>query len=351
MRTSNQTQHSSAPVRGLRYKLDDSPGYTRRRSGKSFVYLDSKGRPINDDKIIARIQSLVIPPAWKDVWISPFPDSHLQVTGIDARGRKQYRYHEKWRQARDESKFEKLVAFAACLPKIRNRVQHDMNLKGLPRQKVLATVVRLLEATCIRIGNESYARENESYGLTTMRNYHVNVKKCDIRFRFKGKSGKSHDIQLTDCMLAGIVKKCRSRPGELLFQYTDAQGIDRKVTSTDVNRYLREISGQSITAKDYRTWWGTLLAALLLNDCETATSQSACRRTINGVIKEVAAHLGNTPTVCRKSYIHPSVIEAYCQNRKIGRVIKRPAPKDGLALLPEEQTVLRFLKSEWARSS
>jgi len=306
---------------------------------------------IKDEDLLDRIRLLVIPPAWADVWISPYEKGHLQVTGIDARGRKQYRYHEKWRQARDTSKYEKMISFAGCLPKIRAQVQHDINLKGLPREKVLATVVRLLEATCIRVGNESYARDNESYGLTTLRNYHVNVKKCDIRFHFVGKSGKEHNVHLTDCALAGIVKKCKARPGDLLFQYVDESGADRRVTSTDVNRYLRQISGQSVTAKDFRTWWGTVLAALALREYDAPSSQTAARRVLSGVVKQVAAHLGNTPAICRKCYIHPAVLEAFAEGRHLGRVRKSGGATPGVSvmgLLPEEKAVVRFLKDEWA---
>jgi len=327
--------------------LDDHPGITRKKAGKGFSYLDTHERVIRDDDELIRIQQLVIPPAWTSVWINPDPLGHLQVTGIDARGRKQYRYHEKWRAARDQSKYEKLLAFARCLPAVRAQVAEDLQKKGLPREKVLATVVRLLEATCIRIGNEAYARDNESYGLTTMRNRHVKVRKCDITFKFVGKSGKEHNISLTDCALADIVKHCRASSGDLLFQYTDEQGMARRVTSTDVNRYLRQISGQAITAKDFRTWWGTVLTALALQKLPAPKSATAAKRQINGVIKEVAAHLGNTPTVCRKCYIHPAVLTAFAEGQHMGRIIRRGEP-DPTKLLPEEETVMRFLKKQWA---
>lgn len=261
------------------------------------------------------------------------------------KGRKQYRYHEKWSASRTEEKYQKLFSFATCLPAIRQRVSADLNKRGLPRDKVLASVVRLLESTCIRVGNETYARQNESYGLTTLRNYHVNVRKCDIRFRFKGKSGKDHEIQLTDCALASIVKRCRAEPGELLFQYTDSKGVARKVTSQDVNGYLKEISGRDVTAKDFRTWWATMLAALYLKQTGPGTSPTACKRQVNAMVKQVAQHLGNTPTICRKSYICPQVIEGYMGGRSIGRVMGKATKKPG-DLLPEEKAVIRFLKVE-----
>lgn len=335
---------------GLRYMLDDKPGYSRKRNGKGFVYYDTRGRIIKEEQVIERIRSLVIPPAWQNVWISPYENGHLQVTGIDARGRKQYRYHDQWRTARDASKYEKLISFARCLPAMRERVAEDLSRPGLPREKVLATVVRLLEATCIRVGNEAYARDNDSYGLTTLRNHHVTIRKCDINFKFTGKSGKEHNIMLSDCALASIVKKCRARSGEMLFQYVDENEIDRRVTSTDVNRYLREISGQAITAKDFRTWWGTVLAALALKQCELPRSQTAAKRQISNVVKQVAAHLGNTPTICRKCYIHPAVMEAFTEGRVLGRISKTAgAENTSSTLLAEERAVVRFLKQEWAR--
>lgn len=340
-----------ARCNGLHYMMDDQPGFTRKKSGKYFAYFDVQNRPLKNPAALERIRALVIPPAWKDVWISPIEDSHLQVTGIDARGRKQYRYHEKWREVRDQSKYEKLISFSRCLPTIRQRVQQDMQRDGLPREKVLATVVRLLEATCIRVGNEAYARDNDSYGLTTMRDHHVSITKCEINFNFTGKSGKDHSITLNDCALADIVKKCRARPGELLFQYTDEKGIDHRVTSTDVNRYLREICGQSVTAKDFRTWWGTVLAGLALKECPLPASAATAKRQISGVVKQVAAHLGNTPTVCRKCYIHPAVMAAFAEGRVLGRVTGKSAEViDSTDLLPEEKALVRFLKKEWQRA-
>lgn len=342
-----------ARCNGLRYLLDDKKGYARRRKGKEFEYLDTRRRVITNEKTLERIRALVIPPAWEQVWISPHADSHLQVTGVDARGRKQYRYHEKWREVRDQSKYERMLSFSQCLPKVRAQVQADLQQQGLPRQKVLATVVRLLEATCIRVGNEAYARDNDSYGLTTLRDHHVEIVQCEIRFDFRGKSGKDHQITLNDCALAEIVQGCKARPGELLFQYVGDDGQDHKVTSSDVNRYLREISGKSISAKDFRTWWGTVLTALALRERELPKSPTAARRTISSVIKEVAAHLGNTPTVCRKCYIHPAVLSAFAEGRVLGRIVRKgrkASPGDAVVgLLPEEKAVVRFLKQEWQR--
>lgn len=343
-----------ARCNGLRYLLDDKKGFSRRRKGKEFTYYDTRGRRITNEKSLERIRALVIPPAWERVWISPYADSHLQVTGVDARGRKQYRYHEKWREVRDQSKYEKLLSFSQCLPKVRERVQEDLKKEGLPREKVLATVVRLLEATCIRVGNEAYARDNDSYGLTTLRDHHVEIEQCEIRFDFRGKSGKDHQITLNDCALAEIVQGCKARPGELLFQYVGDDGLDHKVTSSDVNRYLREISGKSISAKDFRTWWGTVLTALALRERDLPQSPTGARRTISSVIKEVAAHLGNTPTVCRKCYIHPAVLSAFSEGRVLGRIVgkgKKAAPGAAVVgLLPEEKAVVRFLKQEWQRA-
>lgn len=346
-----QDPETVARCNGLKYTLDDVPGITRKKKGKGFAYFTPRGGQVRDEKSLERIRALVIPPAWKSVWINTEADGHLQVTGIDARGRKQYRYHEKWREVRDQSKYEKLIAFSQCLPKIREQVNRDLELDGLPRQKVLATVVRLLEATCIRVGNESYARDNDSYGLTTLRNYHVKVSECQIRFDFRGKSGKDHHITLEDCALAEIVETCRAASGETLFQYVDDQGETRRVTSTDVNRYLRQISSQRVSAKDFRTWWGTVLAALALREQELPKSAAGVKRVVSGVIKDVAAHLGNTPTVCRKCYVHPAVIAAFSEGRVLGRIMRGNIKDTGspATLLPEEKAVVRFLKAEWQR--
>jgi DNA topoisomerase I len=301
----------SSRLAGLRYVSDSIPGITRRRRGKSFQYFDPDGKALRDKEILARIKSLVIPPAWTDVWICPRANGHLQATGRDARGRKQSRYHPRWREVRDETKYERMKVFGETLPIIRERVEQDLGLPGLPKEKVLATIVRLLETTFIRIGNEEYAKENKSYGLTTLRNKHVDVEGATVRFKFKGKSGKQHSIGLSDRRLARIVKKCMDLPGYELFQYIDEDGSLHTVDSSDVNEYLRTITEQPFTAKDFRTWAGTVLACLALRECEACETQSQVKKNIVEAIKKVAERLGNTPAVCRKCYVHPTVLETY----------------------------------------
>jgi DNA topoisomerase-1 len=296
---------------GLRYVSDDRPGYTRRANNGDFDYLDTEGKRIRDDQRLLRIKRLAIPPAWTDVWICPSPVGHIQATGRDARRRKQYRYHERWREIREENKFARLADFATALPKIRRRVTQDLKLPGLPRQKVLATVVRLLERTFIRVGNEEYARENKSFGLTTFKNRHVAVKGARLRFRFRGKSGRQHEVDITDRRIAKIVAKCQDLPGQDLFQYVADDDQVRDVTSQDVNDYLHEITGEDFTAKDFRTWAGTLLAMLALNAQEEFKTKKEAKANVKTAICAVAELLGNTPVICRKCYIHPAVIEAY----------------------------------------
>src|SRR5216110_3979698 len=252
----------AAEEAGLRYVSDDQPGYTRKAKGDDFEYFDIEGKPIRDETRLLRIKRIGVPPAYKDVWICPSANGHIQATGRDARGRKQYRYHERWREARDENKFDRLAQFAKALPNIRRRVARDLKLPGLPRQKVLATIVRLLERTFIRIGNEEYARENKSFGLTTIRNRHVKMKGARLRFRFRGKSGRQHEVDVSDRRVAKVIAKCQDLPGQDLFQYLEENGETRDVTSQDVNEYLREIAGEDFTAKDFRTWGGTILAAI-----------------------------------------------------------------------------------------
>src|SRR6266513_2902214 len=256
---------AAAAEAGLRYVTDNSPGYRRKANGEHFKYLDTHGKPIRDEERLLRIKRLAIPPAWADVWICPSPSGHIQATGRDARRRKQYCYHERWREQRDDNKFDRLAEFARTLPKMRRRVARDIQFPGLPRQKVLATVVRLLERTFIRVGNEEYARENKSFGLTTIKNRHVKVKGAHLRFRFRGKSGRQHEVDVTDRRIAKIVSKCQDLPGQDLFQYVEQDDQIRNVTSQNVNDYLREITGADFTAKDFRTWAGTLLAAMALN--------------------------------------------------------------------------------------
>ncbi|SDV47648.1 DNA topoisomerase IB [Chitinasiproducens palmae] len=298
---------------GLRYVSDASPGISRRRERDAFVYRTASGERIDDPGVIARINALAIPPAYEDVWICPNPRGHLQATGRDARGRKQYRYHARWREARDENKFERMLAFGGVLPRLRARVARDLRRRGMPREKVLATVVRLLDTTLIRIGNEDYARENQSYGLTTLRNRHVEVRGATMRFHFRGKSGVEHDVTLADRRLAAIVRRCMDLPGQELFQYIDADGTRRAVDSSDINAYLREITGGEFTAKDFRTWAGSVhaMAALRALPEETGETLTAMRRSVADVVKTVARRLGNTPAVCRRCYVHPAVFEAY----------------------------------------
>ncbi len=301
----------SAKAAGLRYVTDAKPGIQRRPYRGTFRYIGVDGKPVRDRDTVKRIRSLVIPPAWVDVWICPAANGHLQATGRDARGRKQSRYHPHWREARDETKYEHMIEFGDALPGIRKRVDHDLKLAGLPRDKVLATVIRLMETTSIRVGNEEYARENKSYGLTTMRNRHVGVHGAKITFDFAGKSGVHHTIDVENRRLAKIVQTCLDLPGYELFQFVDEQGDRHSIDSSDVNGYLQEITGQHFTAKDFRTWAGTVLAAMLLREFEPYESQTQAKKNVIQAIKTVAERLGNTPSVCRKCYIHPAVLEHY----------------------------------------
>jgi DNA topoisomerase-1 len=304
-------QQTAAQDAGLRYVSDETPGIRRRRTGKGFSYIGPNGKPIRDPEQLARIKGLGVPPAYTDVWICPRPDGHIQATGRDARGRKQYRYHPRWREVRDAAKYDRMLAFGQALPAIRARVERNLSLPGLPRKKVLATVVRLLETTLIRVGNQEYARRNHSFGLTTMRDRHVKVAGSKLRFRFHGKSGKPHTIDLSDRRLARVVRSCQELPGQELFQYLDEDGARQTIGSADVNDYLREITGQDFTAKDFRTWAGTLLAAQALNEFQAFDSPAQARKNITRAIKIVAQRLGNTPSICRKCYIHPQLLDAY----------------------------------------
>ena len=330
---------------GLVYVSDSEPGITRRRAGKGFSYRDPEGRAVKDRETLDRIRSLAIPPAYTDVWICADPNGHIQATGRDARGRKQYRYHPRFREARDSTKYERMLDFAAALPALRARVDEDMSRRGMPREKVLATVVHLLETTMIRVGNADYAKQNKSHGLTTLNDRHVKVDGAQIRFRFKGKSGKEWDLGIRDRRVARIVKASQDLPGQHLFQYLDDEGERRSVTSGDVNAYLREISGTDITAKDFRTWTGTVLAALALAEYEKADSEAAAKRNVREAIEQVSARLGNTPTICRKCYVHPQVIDSYLSDElalEIGEEIAEELDKP--ALRPEERQVLEFLR-------
>ena len=335
----------SAKAAGLRYVSDESPGITRRRRGKSFLYFDPAGKIIRDPGELRRIRSLAVPPAWGDVWICPLANGHLQATGRDARGRKQHRYHPQWRAVRDQTKYDKLLAFARQLPEIRRRVRRDLAQPGLPRAKVLATVIRLLETGMIRVGNEEYARKNKSFGLATLRNRHVNVSGPKIRFEFRGKSGVRHAFDLEDRALARIIKKCRELPGQELFQYIDENGERCTIGSSDVNEYLRAVAGDDFSSKDFRTWAGTVLAARSLRDLYAMTGK-VTKKAITQAIERVAKQLGNTVAVCRKCYIHPAIIEAYQAGslRDSSPVALARAPGFSARLKKEEAAVVAMLK-------
>lgn len=344
----------SARKVGLRYVSDVAPGLRRERIGSHFRYRDANMRIVRDRETLARIRSLVIPPAWNDVWICTAANGHIQVTARDARGRKQYRYHPLWRKVRDENKYEHLIAFGRALPKIRRRVDKDLALPGLPREKILAAIVRLLETTMMRVGNEEYARSNGSFGLTTLRDKHVRIQGARLEFQFRGKSGVKHNIKLADRRLAGIVRRCRDIPGFELFQYLDDDGARHSVDSADVNEYLRQISGQDYTAKDFRTWAGTLLAAVALREFEKFDSHAQARKNLVRAIESVAARLGNTPTICRKCYIHPAIMESYLEGSMLDGVQRRA--EEGLAehvheLNSEEAAVLALLQQRLQRGS
>jgi DNA topoisomerase I len=342
----------AAEEAGLRYVSDESPGYTRRRRGKKFVYFDTDGRAISDETRVLRLNRLAIPPAYTDVWICPAPNGHLQATGRDDRGRKQYRYHERWREERDENKYERMVAFGEALPMIRRRIKRDLRRRGLPREKVLATVVQLLEKTFIRVGNQEYARENKSFGLTTMRTRHVDVKGARLRFRFRGKSGHEHDIGMEDKRVAKIVRKLQELPGQEVFQYLDEEGVRHQITSEDVNKYLQEITGEEFTAKDFRTWAGTVMAAMALRAQKAFENKSQAKKNVKAAIGAVARILGNTPAICRKCYVHPAVLETYLDGDLIEGLKKKneQALRDSLSdLRSEEAAVLAFLQERLAK--
>jgi DNA topoisomerase I len=337
----------SAKAAGLRYVSDSSPGLGRKRWGAHFRYTDPDGKPVRDRETLARIKSLVIPPAWKDVWICQNPKGHLQVSGRDARGRKQSRYHPRWREVRDENKYERMMVFGAALPAIRERVEHDLSAPGLPREKVLAAIVRLMETTLIRIGNEEYARQNQSYGLTTMRNKHVQVEGSSVSFNFQGKSGVRHTVDFNDRRLARIIQRCQDIPGYELFQYIDKEGERHTIDSADVNDYIRAITNQDFTAKDFRTWAGTVLACSMLHEFEAFQSETEAKRNIVQAIKDVSSRLGNTPSVCRKCYVHPAVLDSYLAGAMIKTVKKRvreESVENPYALRREETNLLRLLQ-------
>ncbi|HEY7847215.1 MAG TPA: DNA topoisomerase IB [Candidatus Limnocylindria bacterium] len=338
---------ASAEEAGMRYVTDASPGIRRRRAGRGFSYIGPDGERIEDAEHVAWIKSLAIPPAWTDVWICTSRRGHLQATGRDARGRKQYRYHPDWRAVRDEAKYGRMIAFGQALPAIRERVDADLRRHGLPRERVLAAVVRLLEKTRMRIGNEEYARDNRSYGLTTLRDHHAEVGTTRIRFRFRSKGGKVSDVELTDARLARLVARCQELPGQELFAYLDANGEVRSIGSSDVNDYLREITGQDFTAKDFRTWSGTVLAAWALEELQAVDSESQAKRNVVRAVEQVAEWLGNTPAVSRRSYVHPAVIDAYLDGdvvRDARQTAERKLREDLGRLTPQEAAVLALLR-------
>jgi DNA topoisomerase I len=344
----------AAEEAGLRYVSDDQSGYTRKAKGDGFEYFDTEGKPIRDEQRLLRIRRLAIPPAYTDVWICPSPNGHIQATGRDARHRKQYRYHERWREVRDENKYEKVALFGQALPKIRKRVETDLALPGLPRNKVLATIVQLLQRTFIRIGNEEYARENKSFGLTTMKNHHVDVKGSKLRFRFRGKSGKKHEVDIQDRHIAKIVSKIQDLPGQDLFQYVDDDGEVRDVTSDDVNNYLKEITGEDFTAKDFRTWAGTVLAAMALNAVGAFETKKQAKANIKDAIGAVAKVLGNTPAICRKCYIHPAVLETYLDGQTVEGLKQKTdqvLEDETIGLRDSEKAILKFLTARLAKKA
>jgi len=341
---------AAAKEAGLQYSDDESPGISRKKAGNHFEYF-SKSRRIRDQATLRRINRLAIPPAWTDVWICPSPSGHLQATGRDDKGRKQYRYHEEWRAVRDANKFEHMIDFAKALPSIRRHIRGDLSLPGMPREKALATIVRLLEVTLIRVGNEEYARDNGSYGLATMKNRHVKINGEKVAFHFKGKSDRIHEISVYDPALAKIVRKCQHMPGQELFSYQDESGVVRNVRSDDVNEYLREISHADITAKDFRTWAGTVLAAIALRELENLQGVKRSASEVKTAITAVAKVLGNTAAVCRKCYIHPTIIDGYLAGETIGA---HPSSKTHLGisrLKPDEKAVLGLLKRTARRHS
>jgi DNA topoisomerase-1 len=343
----NSDPQEAAKAAGLRYVHDDRPGIRRESAADGFRYLDAHGEPVEDEATLKRIRALAIPPAYTDVWICPQANGHLQATGRDARGRKQYRYHAKWRSVRDDVKYERMIKFGKALPLIRKEVDRALALPGLPREKVLATIVYLLEATMMRIGNDEYARENKSYGLTTLRNRHVHIDGSEVEFRFRGKSGVWHDVKVHDRRLARIISRTRDLPGQDLFQYLDADGERHTIGSADVNDWLRTITGEEYTAKDFRTWSGTVLAAMALREFEKFDSDAQAKKNVVRAIEHVAEKLGNTPSVCRKCYVHPAVLDAYLDGTMVDGLLARA--EETLAdelrdLQPEEAAVLGMLQ-------
>jgi DNA topoisomerase-1 len=339
----------SAAIAGLRYVNCNRPGFQRRKRGERFAYLDLQGRPIRDRDTLHRIRSLVLPPAWDRVWICPSANGHLQATGVDARGRRQYRYHPQYRQFRNETKFGRMLEFAKALPSIRERVEKDLGRKGLPREKVVATIVRLLETTFIRVGNDEYARENSSFGLTTLRDRHVEIEGSSLRFHFRGKSAQMHEVTVDDPRLIKIIRDCRDLPGYELFQYCDDFDELHSIDSSEVNGYLQHACGKDFTAKDFRTWAGTIQTALSLAETGPAQSSTAAKKNIVDAVKQTAARLGNKPITCRNYYVHPAILESYMKGAMAG--IHLPAAAHDpheTGLHPEERAVMALIRKACA---
>ncbi|HWQ38429.1 MAG TPA: DNA topoisomerase IB [Burkholderiales bacterium] len=345
-----EEHRQAAAHAGLKYVTDGVPGIRRRRAGKGWIYFGPDGQRITDPQVRRRIASLAIPPAWTEVWICPDPEGHIQATARDARGRKQYRYHPLYREARDRSKFRRVLEFSEILPGIRDRVERDLRAANLSRRQVLATVVSLLDKTLIRVGNDEYTRENNSFGLTTLRRRHVEIQGSRLRFSFRGKSGVQHEVAISDRRLARLVQQCQDLPGQELFQYLDASGRRQSVSSDDVNEYLRQVSGRDITAKDFRTWAGTMLAAKELWSAGPAPSMRQANRNVIRAIDAVAKRLGNTRAVCRKYYVHPVLIEAYLAGRTgvlaSDSAVNGARRRGKAALRRDEVAVLQFLQSQ-----
>lgn len=344
----------AAESAGLSYVSDAGRGIRRRKAGKGFSYLAPGGTKVIDKNTLARIRKLAVPPAWTDVWICPRASGHIQATGRDARGRKQYRYHADFREIRDATKYHRMLDFAASLGAIRAKIAEHMSLRGLPREKVLGTIVYLLERTLIRVGNEDYAKQNQSYGLTTLRDQHVKTDGAELRFRFKGKSGKQWNLRINDRRVAKIVRACQELPGQDLFQYVGEDGAVCEISSSDVNAYLKEITGADVTAKDFRTWHGTVLAAMALQEMQSFDGQAATKKNLKLAIEQVASRLGNTPTICRKCYIHPEILTSYFDGQlelNIKDQVEEELRERLTTLKPEEAAVLALLEGRLKKTT
>jgi DNA topoisomerase-1 len=335
----------TARAAGLRYVLDTTPGLQRKKRGKHFFYVDPEGKTVRDPEVLDRIKKMVLPPAWRDVWICPHPNGHLQATGVDAMGRKQYRYHADWNQVRSHTKYFRLPQFAEALPVIRERVDKDLKLPGISFQKVLALAVSILEQTNIRIGNQAYKKLYGSFGLTTLQDKHVQIEGKQIQFQFKGKKGVSHTVQLKSPRLARLIQRCKDIPGKELFQYLDEQGHHHSIGSGDVNQYLKEITGTDFTAKDFRTWAGTITAFRMLREMDPPASEAEAKRNIVQAIDAVCLSLGNTRTVCKKYYIHPAILDAYENGTFFSYLDEMPETADEKEwITPDEKKIKEILQ-------